>query len=96
MVITLFSGERLKYNSKPFYCQRELSSGRTELVLGNVLELVYGPRQCMLTTFRLFCPFSPSIVGEETLKYEIGTRNLIHLEMEFQEVSCWRRKLYFF
>uniref|UniRef100_A0AC35GAP6 Glycosyltransferase family 92 protein n=1 Tax=Panagrolaimus sp. PS1159 TaxID=55785 RepID=A0AC35GAP6_9BILA len=87
-IITLFNGERIKYNNKKIYCQRKLSpSNKIEKVDGTVLELVYGPKQCLLTTFRLYCPFYASKNNEKTVKYEIGIKNLVDQKIEFHEFS---------
>uniref|UniRef100_A0A7E4VKG6 Glycosyltransferase family 92 protein n=1 Tax=Panagrellus redivivus TaxID=6233 RepID=A0A7E4VKG6_PANRE len=69
-VVTIFNGERLKYKHQHFECNRTLASGKSERSRGKVLEIIYGPRQCKLTVFRLTCLFPAR--NEELADFNVG------------------------
>lgn len=68
-----------------------LSSGKSEIVHGKILRLIYGPRQCLLTTYRMLCPFHISDFNDETVKFEIGTSSIGKQKIKFHEVSLFER-----
>ena len=69
-----------------FTCRRKLVDGSVEYTGGIVQKLIYGPRQCKLTLFRLMCPFYSGNLAE-TLSYEIGMKNKELGMTEYKEVS---------
>uniref|UniRef100_A0A914YCA6 Glycosyltransferase family 92 protein n=1 Tax=Panagrolaimus superbus TaxID=310955 RepID=A0A914YCA6_9BILA len=64
-----------------------LISGKSQIVRGNLMRLIYGPRQCLLTTYRMVCPFQIADVNDETVKFEIGTSSIGNQKIKFHEFS---------
>uniref|UniRef100_A0AC35GGG0 Glycosyltransferase family 92 protein n=1 Tax=Panagrolaimus sp. PS1159 TaxID=55785 RepID=A0AC35GGG0_9BILA len=86
-VVTVFNDEQLNYFKKRrIYCKRNLSSGKTEIVRGNIKPLIKGPWQCLLTTYRMICPFYAA-KNDETVKFEIGANSIIGQKLEFHEFT---------